>query len=579
MTADSSPPPEEMDQAADLAELTELNRRLSEALAWASQFQAAAEAAAGPRPLATPLVQPPPLPLLPAKTLRKVRGSLMRRLASARAWLVGKTMRQIDVKVLHADLRPLEQLLAAGGAGGGFLCTLRAGSTKDVRDKATKQLVTEVAPESHGLRPTWANLEGSEMSFVTTREEDGLQLRVKVMRGGFWGKQVVALAEVGVPLGRHCHQVPLLCALGRGEGISGLLSLTLETNVQLMQRSPDGSCSVVDQAARNGSAVLCEICAGDAAAGDALRLRPCGHGWFCLECVRRWAATQVADGQCLLCCPIPECRRPIEHSQLRTVLPGDAFEGLVRRSVESLCAQDESVVACPTPDCPYRAWVGEGQEPRLVCEYCRLESCTRCGASPYHHGLSCAEEARRQELSQGAAERAARRIEEVLRHALVRSCPGCRAPIERTDACVHMTCPGCRYEFSWVCGHDWALCREGHRCTRRGIYLPELLGPFGRHPALTGLEQPPPVVDERAFEEETASDFFLELRCIYLLSKLRLEVPAAVWDDLRRERPDLLQRVIRGRRSIQWAAVGDAGLLHRMRRFLPEAFPELSLER
>ena len=41
---------------------------------------------------------------------------------------------------------------------------------------------------------------------------------------------------------------------------------------------------------------------------------------------------------------------------------------------------------------------GEGDRSRLICEVCFMESCVRCGASPFHHGLSCEEEARRSAL-------------------------------------------------------------------------------------------------------------------------------------------------------------------------------------
>merc|ERR1712232_902364 len=177
------------------------------------------------------------------------------------------------------------------------------------------------------------------------------------------------------------------------------------------------------------------------------------------------------------------------------------------------------------------------------------ESCVRCAATPYHHGLTCEEEA--------------------LREALVRKCPGCQAPIERMDSCVHMTCPGCSYEFSWVCGCAWQTCRDSHRCTRRGIYLPEIL-----HPVVQRFRSEGEVlVDVEDMSEDIASDVFLELRCIYLLSKLLREVPLTAWAQTKRDCPQLLRRVIRGHRSISWSHIGDERRLQRLRRALPEAFP------
>lgn len=34
---------------------------------------------------------------------------------------------------------------------------------------------------------------------------------------------------------------------------------------------------------------------------------------------------------------------------------------------------------------------------------------------------------------------------------LVRKCPGCKSPIEKSDGCNHMTCKKCRFEFCWLC--------------------------------------------------------------------------------------------------------------------------------
>mmetsp|Transcript_50016 Transcript_50016/g.161799 ORF Transcript_50016/g.161799 Transcript_50016/m.161799 type:complete len:1166 (-) Transcript_50016:142-3639(-) len=827
-TATASAGPLQEEASPEVAELEELSARFREALALAPRLAdklPARAASAG---------------ILEASSsssgrLQRIRGSLSRRLCRAKTWLAGAVATQIKVRVVDADLRPLAKLFPQNGLLDGHLfCSLRAGTPKEIRNKATRQIITSTAPSSGGLRPSWEGQASAELTFMTSGDE-GLQIRVKIMRVGSKGKQVLAVAEMEVPPGRHSHQVPLLCALAQAEGLSGLLSLTLETEVEVVHtrvtceacgsgpirgtryccmqchgyslcsecygrrddlrdgheghdfvklggrsqgrfgssslllsdddsedlsgdfvspvdsgstpwslgntfrgmplaslrgstslwQSPlefgsagaaaapfgssvsaaasratyaelrsedlvvhldlfDGSAEDVvvehpgllyvsdpenrdalviqeilpglpaarwnqtqvdrghfeeqivpgdtilevngltgcgeqmadamcdlapvlrlrimrptrhakavlqvsggdlhaardillgDAAAvmplhTNRSEEMCQICASSAARGEALRIRPCGHGWFCKDCVRQWAASQVVDGRCCVACPNPECKRPIGHRQLRSVLPNTHFERLVRRSVELLCAADDAVVACPTPDCPYRAWLGEGQEPRLVCECCCVESCVSCAATPYHHGLTCEDEARRSELSQGMVERVSRRIEDVLREALVQKCPGCHAPIERMDACVHLTCPGCRYEFSWVCGQDWAVCREHHGCTRRGVYLPEILRPLAQQRMSTdGLDFD--FGGTAMLEEDQASDLFLELRCIYLLSKLKHEVPPSAWAATRSDRPDLLRCIIRGR-SVQWSTVGDDRLLQRLQRVLPDAFP------
>ena len=102
------------------------------------------------------------------------------------------------------------------------------------------------------------------------------------------------------------------------------------------------------------------------------------------------------------------------------------FARLIQRSVEQAVGEDNSIVCCPSPDCPNQVWLGEGDLPRLVCEVCWEESCVRCGASPFHFGLSCEEEVRRHELGRAVVPRIVDRIEEALRDALFRQCPGCQ---------------------------------------------------------------------------------------------------------------------------------------------------------
>jgi ariadne-1 len=51
-------------------------------------------------------------------------------------------------------------------------------------------------------------------------------------------------------------------------------------------------------------------------------------------------------------------------------------------------------------------------------------------------------------------------------------CPRCNRRIEKNGGCNHMTCrtnngDGCRYEFCWVCGHEWHThVGDGYNCNK-----------------------------------------------------------------------------------------------------------------
>merc|ERR1711904_701414 len=78
---------------------------------------------------------------------------------------------------------------------------------------------------------------------------------------------------------------------------------------------------------------------------------------------------------------------------------------------------------------------------------------------------------RRLELKTAAVPRVQQKIQSALREALYRRCTGCDIPIERINACCHMTCGRCRAEFSWICGKPYRTCRNSHTCMDTSVYL------------------------------------------------------------------------------------------------------------
>merc|ERR1719356_580011 len=109
------------------------------------------------------------------------------------------------------------------------------------------------------------------------------------------------------------------------------------------------------------------------------------------------------------------------------------------------------------------------------------------------------------------------------------------------NACCHMTCGQCRAEFSWVCGASYQECLQNHPCLRQAIYL-------------HGMPQLVEVLQARGLEcsDQNGSDLFLELRCLYLLSLVKMSASDDDWELFKKECPDALENVIRGNWSIPW---------------------------
>jgi ariadne-1 len=46
-------------------------------------------------------------------------------------------------------------------------------------------------------------------------------------------------------------------------------------------------------------------------------------------------------------------------------------------------------------------------------------------------------------------------------------CPNCHTRIEKNGGCNHMSCTSCRFEFCWICGHQWSNhAGDGYQCTQ-----------------------------------------------------------------------------------------------------------------
>lgn len=128
-------------------------------------------------------------------------------------------------------------------------------------------------------------------------------------------------------------------------------------------------------------------------------------------------------------------------------------------------------VFCPKARC------GNGMIPeykgqrRIKCSECQFEFCAECQGQ-YHTG-SCTTTPEAQQAPQGgdlnrfnqyvdrarwdlaANERYVRKIS--------KACPSCKAAIQKTEGCNHMTCFVCKFEFCWLCLVGWnGNCQDDH---------------------------------------------------------------------------------------------------------------------
>lgn len=209
----------------------------------------------------------------------------------------------------------------------------------------------------------------------------------------------------------------------------------------------------------NKQAVVCSICYEDVAPNLAVRFS-CRHGWYCEQCVRLHAESCLRMGSSQMQCP--ECRETVQEHHLRQLLPKTVIESMHARSLEQAVASCSNLFACPTPDCSMRVSVEDGEEPRLDdCPKCHKSSCLRCGAQPYHHGLTCQQYSAKQAKKCGnSASMADLGLHKWMLKTGTQQCPQCKMAISKENLqsqktqykeCHKMVCRNCNTKFCFKC--------------------------------------------------------------------------------------------------------------------------------
>eukprot|EP00931_Biecheleriopsis_adriatica_P066110 TRINITY_DN40522_c0_g1_i1.p1 TRINITY_DN40522_c0_g1~~TRINITY_DN40522_c0_g1_i1.p1 ORF type:complete len:762 (-),score=194.28 TRINITY_DN40522_c0_g1_i1:74-2359(-) len=217
----------------------------------------------------------------------------------------------------------------------------------------------------------------------------------------------------------------------------------------------------------NGRQECCSICCDDAPANEAVRL-PCGHGWYCFSCLKRHAEARLDVGAVDVACP--DCNTSMAERTLRRVLPSEVVETLLARSLEQAVSAVGDLYACPTPNCSFRVALEDGDVSRLKCPDCKKTCCLRCGAQPYHRGLSCQEYAEKQKLSAKAKDTGEADLERWMAETGSKRCPTCRAVVTKQNLdkqnsqyaeCHKMLCRNCDTKFCFKC---LAVLTEKYSC-------------------------------------------------------------------------------------------------------------------
>ena len=218
------------------------------------------------------------------------------------------------------------------------------------------------------------------------------------------------------------------------------------------------------------SRFTCEICFLSVAGTECVRLRECEH-IHCRECMKAHVMSKISDGNVTkVDCPASECSKLIPPDTIRHLVSAELFKRydqlLLQRTLDSMC----DIVYCPRVNCMC-VTVKEDDCNMAVCPRCKFSFCSLCKRT--WHGISpCKllpddlkelkelydsgdQDVKRSLEQQYGHTHLLKAFEEYKSHSWIKSnsksCPNCKANIEKSHGCNKMTCTHCSNHFCWLC--------------------------------------------------------------------------------------------------------------------------------
>ncbi len=234
-----------------------------------------------------------------------------------------------------------------------------------------------------------------------------------------------------------------ICGEGRSEHIEGKITESEDQHFTMNQTTPmgtrDETADFHTPSDPYSNSRQCNICMMGIAPGMEFALN-CGHT-HCYNCVRTYLEAEIRVGKVVgLKCPQEGCDCLFTREKIASICDKAVYEKYLQFRENVEVNINKNLKWCPAPNCG-RTVKGDASSPHVVCE-CGFEMCFRCGER-WHPGTSCAKNY--ENLYSNWA-----------RGKKIQRCPQCRIRIEKNEGCNHMTCPSCRYEWCWICGHAYS---------------------------------------------------------------------------------------------------------------------------
>ena len=179
-----------------------------------------------------------------------------------------------------------------------------------------------------------------------------------------------------------------------------------------------------------------------------------GHK-FCKTCLELYVKTKISDfrGETIFC-PQDSCKEPCNDNILRVVLNDPEIQLYEEKKLEKAVNKNPNMRFCPQAGCS-RVYTVSKSTQYTICK-CHSKICNACGEL-WHEGKTC------QQASDPG-------FEKYIKDNGIKFCIMCKTVVQRTEGCLHMTCPVCDYEWCWSCGREY-LPNHQRNCPKE--WMPE----------------------------------------------------------------------------------------------------------
>lgn len=191
----------------------------------------------------------------------------------------------------------------------------------------------------------------------------------------------------------------------------------------------------------------------------------CGH-WFCDACWEGFLRSEVNKGRdciystCMgLNCKSKSCKHePQDNCKCQSLIPSSFFHRWLPSDQRPLYAKwmrkafidkNKQLCWCPANGCELVVeYVRDDPTREIQCK-CGHCFCFKCGLDA-HLPVPC--DLARRFLSLDSSDA----LTAKLIASISKPCPKCQVPIQKNEACIHMTCGVCKHGFCWLCKEPWA---------------------------------------------------------------------------------------------------------------------------